>query len=119
MNLNINNLNITRIKPAFINREALAEIAAECLAKLNPNEKADRRWINAIAKAVRLIETGKEMIFDLATKTLHIEGTNGERYAANGVCQCKAFQADKQPCKHRAAKRLIILYIERLNDLPF
>jgi hypothetical protein len=47
---------ITRIKPAFINREVLAQVAADALAKLNPETTDGKRWTRAIAKAVATIE---------------------------------------------------------------
>ena len=35
------NFRITRIKPAFINRKVLAEVAADALAKLNPDSATE------------------------------------------------------------------------------
>ncbi|HEX8287286.1 MAG TPA: SWIM zinc finger family protein [Pyrinomonadaceae bacterium] len=38
--------------------------------------------------------------------------TSNQVYTANGTCQCKAFEQG-YPCRHRAASRLVTLYIER------
>ena len=105
------NFRVTRIKPAFINREVLAQVAADALAKLNPESRYGKRWANAIGKAVALIEQNPEMAYDLRTASLHIVGTRGTRYMANGVCQCEAYNGGF-PCYHRAAARLIQLYLE-------
>lgn len=105
------NFRVTRIKPAFINREVLAQVAADALAKLNPESRDGKRWANAIGKAVAVIEQNPEMAYDLRTASLKIVGTRGTRYTANGVCQCEAFNGG-YPCYHRAAARLIQRYLE-------
>lgn len=102
---------ITRIKPAFINREVLAAVAADALAKINPESRDGKRWINAIGKAVAVIEQNPQMIYDIRTASLHIVGTRGTQYTANGVCQCEAYNGGF-PCYHRAAARLIQRYLE-------
>lgn len=96
-----------------INREKLAEIAAESVGKLNPNDASDKRWISAIARAVREIETNAYLTFQPETQTLLIMSLNttGNLYEANGVCQCFAYKHEK-PCWHRAACRLILRYLE-------
>lgn len=105
------NFQITRIKPAFIDRALLAEVAAAALAKLNPNERDGRRWINAIGKAVAVIENNPALVYDLKHAALHIVGSKGTHYTANGICQCEAFVGG-YPCYHRAAARLIKRYLE-------
>lgn len=105
------NFRITRVKPAFINREVLATVASDALAKLNPETRDGKRWINAIGKAVATIEQNPNMIYDLRTAALSIVGSKGDRYTANGVCQCEAYN-DGFPCYHRAAARLIQRYLE-------
>src|SRR4028119_676697 len=102
---------ITRIKPAFINREVLAQVAADALSKLNPESRDGKRWANAIGKAVAVIEQNPEMAYDLRTASLQIIGSKGTRYTANGVCQCEAYNGGF-PCYHRAAARLIQRYLE-------
>lgn len=105
------NFRITRIKPAFINREVLAAVAADALAKLNPESRDGKRWANAIGKAVATIEQNARMVYDLNAAALHIQGSKGARYTANGVCQCEAYNGGF-PCYHRAAARLIQRYLE-------
>src|SRR3712207_1288170 len=102
---------ITRIKPAFINREVLAQVAADALAKINPESRDGKRWINAIAKAVATIEDNPQMVYDLRSASLQIVGSKGTHYTANGSCQCPAYIGG-YPCYHRAAARLIQRYLE-------
>lgn len=52
-----------------LNRELLAEIAAESISKV-ANSKDARRWVNAIAKAVVEIENNPFMHFDFEEKHL-------------------------------------------------
>ena len=102
---------ITRIKPAFINREVLTQVAADALAKLNPETRDGERWANAIGKAVAVIENNPQMVYDLRSASLDIIGSKGIRYTANGICQCAAYIGG-YPCYHRAAARLIQRYLE-------
>lgn len=95
-----------------INREQLAEVAAESIAKINPNSKDGKRWINAIAKAVIEIENNPFMSFDVESHSLlMLSETSNAIYTANGTCQCKAFEQGF-PCRHRAACRLIMRLLE-------
>jgi len=95
-----------------INREQLAEVAAESIAKINPNAPNGKRWINAIAKAIIEIENNPFMSFDAASHSLlMLSDTSGKIYTANGTCQCKAFMQGF-PCRHRAACRLIMRLLE-------
>ncbi len=48
-----------------VNKELLGEIAAESIAKINPNKANGKRWINAIAKATAEIETNPFMTMSL------------------------------------------------------
>ncbi len=96
-----------------VNKEVLGQIAAESIAKINPNQTNGRRWINAIAKATAEIETNPFMTYDRDSHSLlMMSETSSEIYTANGTCQCKAF-SQGFPCRHRAAARLITIYIER------
>ncbi len=96
-----------------VNKEVLGQIAAEAIAKINPNQANGKRWINAIGKATAEIETNPFMTYELESHSLlMLSDSSGEIYTANGTCQCKAF-AQGFPCRHRAATRLITLYIER------
>lgn len=110
----MNNLTITKLKAAYINRDVLGRIAAESLAKINPASRDGKRWIKAIGKAVVTIEENPEMIFDLKNAVLHITGSKGEQYTANGICQCTAYIGGF-PCYHRAAARLIQRYAEAMQ----
>lgn len=98
-----------------INREKLAEIAAQIISKLNPESRSDKRWINAIAKAVVELESNPFASYDAENHSLLICSSNsGNVYSANGKCQCEAFQKGF-PCYHRAASRLIQRYVERVQ----
>ena len=102
---------LIKIKPSFINREVLAQVVADALAKINPESQDGKRWINAIAKAVATIENNPNFEYNLRTAALHIEGSKGDQYTANGRCQCTAYIGG-YPCYHRAAARLIQRYLE-------
>jgi hypothetical protein len=96
-----------------INKEILGEIAAESIAKINPNQPNGKRWISAIAKATAEIETNPFMTYEIESHSLlMMSETSNEVYRANGTCQCKAFEQGF-PCRHRAAARLVAIYIER------
>ncbi len=95
-----------------VNKEKLAEVAAEAISKLNPNDKSDVRWLNAITKALCEIETNPYLTFQPETNSLLIlSETSGQIYSANGTCQCKAFEKGFA-CYHRALARLIVRYLE-------
>jgi hypothetical protein len=74
-------------------------------AKIAKGKTNDKRWINAIDKAVAGVESGWWIITELA-HGVAVTTECGHTYFANGVCQCKAFE-NGQPCKHRALARLI------------
>lgn len=96
-----------------IDREILGKIAAEAISKLNPNDKRDARWVNAIGKAVAEIESNPLMTYRHDSRSLLLMSeTSGNIYEVDRACGCKAFEFG-QPCKHRAAARLIAIYIER------
>jgi hypothetical protein len=73
--------------------------AAAEIAKSRTN---DKRWINAIDKAVEGFD--KWIITELAN-CLAITTESGNTYFANGVCQCEAYKRSTA-CKHRALYRL-------------
>lgn len=99
----------------IINQEVLAEIATEAIAKINPEAKNGQRWINAINKATAEIESNPFLTYDAETHSLlMLSETSGQIYTANGTCGCKAFEKGF-PCRHRAAARLITIYVERSN----
>ncbi len=96
-----------------INKDLLAEVAAESIAKIDPFQKDAVRWINAIAKATAEIEENPFMTWEPDSHSLLIlSQKSGRVYRANGTCQCEAYQKGL-PCYHRAAARLVLRYIER------
>ncbi|HEX8920653.1 MAG TPA: hypothetical protein VF766_04205 [Pyrinomonadaceae bacterium] len=72
----------------------------------------NRRWTNAIRKAVEQIETNPYL--HMQDGALLVLSSSNEIYTANGTCQCKAYMSG-QPCWHRAAARLLKRYQES-ND---
>ena len=73
------------------------------------NVAGNKRWTNAINKAAEMIENNPYMHW--TGSALLMLSDSGEIYEANGVCQCKAF-IEGQPCKHRAAYKLMKRYNE-------
>lgn len=82
-------MDITKIKAA-------AEIAK--------SRTSDKRWLNAIDKAVAGVESGWWVITELHD-CLAVTTECGKTYFANGVCQCEAYKRSTA-CKHRALYRL-------------
>jgi hypothetical protein len=101
------------------NKQTFASVIAGALSKVEltvADAQTKKRWINAIAKAVAEIEeNGNFMSWMAEDKALLIwsQKTDGV-YAANGICQCRAF-VQGVPCFHRAAARLVRLYLEMEN----
>lgn len=96
-----------------INQEVLAEIATEAIAKISPAQKNGQRWINAINKGVAEIESNPFLTYDADTHSLlMLSDTSGRIYTANGTCGCIAYEKGF-PCRHRAAARLLAIYVER------
>jgi hypothetical protein len=99
-----------------VNKEVLGQIAAESIAKISPDAKNAKRWINAITKAVVELENNPYCSFDTETHSLLIcSSKSGATYEANGTCQCEAFKQG-QPCFHRAAARIVAIAVERMNQ---
>jgi hypothetical protein len=69
----------------------------------------DLKWLRAIDRAAEGILSGELIVTTLAHGAL-VTSPN-ETYHANGSCGCQAFK-HRQPCKHRAAGRLMELYEE-------
>ncbi len=82
------------------------------------------RWQNAINRAVAQIElNGTFMTWMPDAKSLLIwSQDSNDIHAANGVCDCEAFKRGF-PCWHRAAARLVRLYmeaqLEEMNNIPY
>ena len=92
------------------------KVTAAAIAKVEltvTDAQNKKRWINAIAKAViEIEENGAFMNYDKADNYLVIwSQKSNEVYSANGVCQCKAFERGFA-CWHRAAARLVRIYLE-------
>jgi hypothetical protein len=69
------------------------------------------RWLTAIGRAIVELDSNP-WIERNDHGGLTIGSPSGECYAANGVCQCRAFEF-KIPCWHRAAARIVRLCDER------
>jgi hypothetical protein len=87
------------------NTEKFERVVAEAKRKAADN----KRWINAIDKAVEGLN-GTWIVTELMEGLL-ITTESGETYHANGKCGCRAYQLN-QPCKHRAAVKLVKRYNE-------
>lgn len=119
MKLNLiesNGANFAQIGQINIERETLASIAADSIVKLElANVKDKKRWITAIAKAVKTIESTEILTFNADEKSLNVRSSRGKAvYRSNGVCQCEAFEKG-MPCVHRAMSRLLLRYIETVH----
>ncbi|MBA4121482.1 MAG: hypothetical protein H0X72_03320 [Acidobacteria bacterium] len=97
------------------NKDRFGKVIADSLSKVEQtvtDAKTKTRWIRAIAKAVVEIEENVFMTWQEADKSLLIWSQKSNNiYTSNGVCQCRAFEQGS-PCFHRAAARLIRLYLE-------
>ena len=103
--MTINNTNI--------NFETLETIAAVSIATLETSNRPDaKRWSNAIKKAVAELQENPFWNFD--GELVMMSATSGTTYTPNGVCQCVSYTAHKQPCRHRAAARLLARYAETI-----
>ena len=103
------------------NKDRFGKVIADALSKLEQtatDAQTKKRWINAIAKAAAEIEqNGVFMTWQAEDHSLLIWSQKSNQiYSANGVCQCRAFEQGV-PCFHRAAARLVRLYMETENAL--
>ena len=71
-------------------------------AKIAKARTTDKRWLNAIDRAV---EGASTWIVTELHDCLLITSDSGETYRVNGSCNCRAGQLG-QPCKHLALRRL-------------
>lgn len=92
-----------------VNETKLAAIVEIALA----NVAGNKRWSNAITKAAAMLTSSNPYIHFTGNSLLMLS-ESGEIYEANGVCQCRAY-AGGQPCKHRAAYKLVRRYMETVN----
>jgi hypothetical protein len=98
------------------NKDRFGKVVADALAKVEltvTDVQTKKRWINAIAKAaVEIEQNGVFMTWQEEDHSLIIWSQKSNNiYTANGVCQCRAFEQGA-PCFHRAAARLVRLYME-------
>ena len=101
------------------NKDRFGKVIADSLSKIEQtmtDAQTKKRWINAIAKAAAEIEqNGVFMTWQNEDHSLLIWSQKSNNiYTANGVCQCRAFEQGS-PCFHRAAARLVRLYMEMEN----
>lgn len=95
-----------------INFDQLESIAAASIASLETSNRADaKRWINAIKKAVNELTINPYWNYSDGELVM-MSTTSGTTYTPNGVCQCISYTVHKQPCRHKASKRLL----ERLAE---
>jgi hypothetical protein len=81
---------------------AINIIEAAKVAKAKTN---DKRWQNAIDKAVAGVTSGQWIVTELHDGIM-VTTDSGETYRVNGHCTCRAAQLG-QPCKHIALRRLL------------
>jgi hypothetical protein len=92
-----------------LNSTTLQEVATKAAS----DAATHPRWLTAIGRA--LVELDSNPWIERGDlHGLIIGSPSGKCYAANGVCQCKAFE-HKLPCWHRAAARLVRLHDEALE----
>ncbi|MGI8642294.1 MAG: hypothetical protein ACR2MG_20375 [Pyrinomonadaceae bacterium] len=94
-----------------INFEQLETVAGEAVKSLETSNRADaKRWQSAIKKAVAELESNPFWNYADGELVMMSE-TSNQLYTPNGKCGCRAF-AENQPCRHRAAARLLTRYAE-------
>jgi hypothetical protein len=90
---------------AMINTQKFNSIVEAAKAKTN-----DKRWQNAIDKALAGVVSGWWIITELHDGIM-VTTEGGRTYRVNGHCSCRAAELG-QPCKHIALRRLLDLYNE-------
>lgn len=88
-----------------INIQKFNEVAEAAKAGTN-----DKRWRNAIDKAVAGVVSGWWIITELADGVM-VTTESGATYHVTDHCSCRAAELG-QPCKHLALRRLLELYGE-------
>jgi hypothetical protein len=104
-------LKTMKLNAMNINNELLESIAATSIAALENSPRPDaRRWQSAIKKGIN--ELQENCYWQYADgELLMMSATSGTTYQSNGDCQCRAFEQG-QPCRHRAAARLLDRYAQ-------
>ncbi len=85
---------------------------AVVVAQARADASAHPRWLAAIGRACLELETNPYI--ERVDHGLVIGSPSGKCYAANGTCQCRAFDFGR-PCWHRAAARLVRLHDEAIE----
>ena len=86
-------------------------------AEVAKAKTANKRWINAINAAVKGLTSGKWIVTELANCLVITTETSEKTYrVTEKICQCESFFHD-QPCRHRAAVRLIAM-METADKAP-
>jgi hypothetical protein len=88
-----------------LNQVQFSKVAETAKSKTN-----DKRWINAIDRAVDGLHGGQWIITELFDGIM-VTTESGKTYRANGKCECEAY-LNGMPCKHLALRRLLDLYHE-------
>jgi len=71
-------------------------------------------WLRAIERAV--VEVGKAKYWAFDGQTLTLQSTTSKKlYRVDKSHSCEACANGHSACKHRAARRLMLRYTERLN----
>lgn len=86
-----------------INQTVLETVVNEAISKCGAN----KRWANAVRRAAEELVTNPYIAM-VDDHLLVLSQATQQMYEVNGRCQCAAYAA-KQPCKHRAMKRLVEL----------
>lgn len=86
-----------------INQTVLETVVNEAIQKCGGN----KRWINAVRRAAEELVTNPYVAL-VDGKLIVLSATSSELYEVGARCFCAASVA-KQPCKHRAMKRLVEL----------
>lgn len=86
-----------------INQTVLETVVNEAINKCGSNQ----RWANAVRRAAEELVTNPYIAM-VDDHLLVLSQATQQMYEVNGRCQCAAYVA-KQPCKHRAMKRLVEL----------
>jgi hypothetical protein len=87
-------------------------ILSQVVEKAAHDAADHERWLTAIGRAILELDSNPYLARN-DHGGLIIGSPSGNVYAANGVCQCEAYQHGKKPCWHRAAARLVRLHDER------
>lgn len=73
-------------------------------------------WLRAIARAEREIQRSKYWAFDAQTGVLKLLSTSsGKLYTVTADHTCEATANGHKACKHKAAHRLMLRYVEKLG----